>query len=338
MDEIGVRSGLTLEVVEQQSGPLEASLDYDEAANLGGAHRAELVAGVSEHDVDVSVIGEVSSHPIDALLLLLSGVDLWLNWWGRVVVSLGSADVLLLGGHNRRIRLRFWLAQILEASSLVVDVHIPISEEGGLDLLAELVDQLLLAVPKTGVFPELLDGNSVLRVLDETPREHISRLVANGGLGRDRVLLVDNLLDHLSLTLSVEGVDSEERLMDDAAKGPDIDCLVHVSLPDVKLRSHVQGGSQGGGELRGLIREPEISDFVLILVDEDVLWLHIPVNDVQVEKSAKAENHLVSDCQGLVLRKTLFWLRIPYMEFAFSLLFGENELGWSLWLFEVLLS
>ncbi len=153
-------------------------------------------------------------------------------------------------------------------------------------------------------------------VLRETARDQPAHLLADVGslLGEVGSLLGLDLLEDLARARALEGrlaaEEGEERRAHgvNIGSGGDARCVVRL------LRGHVLRCPErdaGGGELiaRLLVqegaREAEIGelDAVVRRADQDVLGLHVAMDDVRLVRRGEAERGLVDDPQRLVLEE-----------------------------------
>ena len=154
-----------------------------------------------------------------------------------------------------------------------------------------------------------------------------------GHVLRPHDAVADDLLDQRVDGVGVERRLTDEELVEDDAQGPQVDGVV-VRLFLDELRRHVQRRSFDAGEHHGVAGhgpgEPKVAELDdASAADEDVLRLHVAVDDAVGVKVVEGSDELPGDGAHLILRQAFVVLQ-DLEELALRKLGDDAELGFGL--------
>lgn len=140
---------------------------------------------------------------------------------------------------------------------------------------------------------------------------------------------MENLRGQLLDRLCVERGSSDCELIQDDSEGPNINFVsVWAVLKD--LRGNIEwrsfDGHQEIGRCRHLFREAEVTDFNLILMQENILRLQVPMQDSVLMEVEHGRQNLLPIETDLIFRQLLFLLQ-DLGEVSPSVLHNHDELG-----------
>lgn len=175
-------------------------------------------------------------------------------------------------------------------------------------LLHQLVESVLLRRDslhsQQGVFEQLPEAHSLLRVLFYHLHHHLPHFFADFLLWEAQVaagVILNGVTKLLFVSAVFEGNPPKEHKIEDDADAP------HVALAALARLAFAQHfGSHVEGRAHNLVLrrtahfgEPEIADDYLPLVQVDVLWLQVPVGNLELPQDSDSLSNLAQIIQGL---------------------------------------
>lgn len=249
-------------------------------------------------------------------------------------------DILSLFGANEALS---WLLlpelawEILHVKTLLAQLRLLVSRD--LDLL--VFQGLNIVVLEPRVFEDLLQAALSTKALSwvflEQLANEVSRIFRHIDVvllfGREEHALGGNHGDQLlSVSLTVEeGRAANELLIDQNTECPPINCIsVAIVLAVEHFWSHVlSGAAEGMGYFLwfNFLRDSEVSDGnVAVLVDNNVLHLQVPVDDVHRMQMSNCQSNLSSITLDSVFLEPFFSLKVSKQFTASVELHNEEDL------------
>lgn len=188
------------------------------------------------------------------------------------------------------------LLQLLQDRLLVE--HVGVSHDQALRSVHRLVGVL-----EPGVRSDLRRRGPLLRVLNHDALDEVTRILADEA--RNVVLAFEDLLVKLRGVWVLERQEPADEREEDDAAAPRVDLGTDVLAPGDHLRGRIARGSTG--RLQGLllcegVGEAEVDDFdVLLVIEQQVLRLEVPVDYVEVVHVLDAGDDLLVELAGLFL-------------------------------------
>lgn len=164
---------------------------------------------------------------------------------------------------------------------------------------------LLVSLTHKRMVQKFWPGKSLRRSFVQEPAEETFELSRHGVWILDLVL--DNHVNQGVDRVRVEWRGANKQLVDDHTERPQIDCMVVRQLLD-QLRSHVEWSSLDRSEHDSVLRhrsgKTEVTKFNdAISRNQNILRLHISVDDSVRVQVVKRVNQLLGDFSHLILRE-----------------------------------